>query len=118
MPGLVPGIHVFRARVKSKTWMAGTTLAAAAARPAMTMLVGGGRLRVPWLEGRARAIEEEADAQEGNADPHSRRAGCGRSVVGVRAADRARARHDREARRQHALGQIARGQRAPDRADR
>src|SRR6266511_669161 len=33
--GLVPGIHVF-AKWKIKTWMAGTTLAAAAARPAMT----------------------------------------------------------------------------------
>jgi len=29
MPGLVPGIHVFSAATKSKTWMAGTS-------PAMT----------------------------------------------------------------------------------
>jgi hypothetical protein len=29
MPGLVPGIHVFTAQVKEKTWMAGTS-------PAMT----------------------------------------------------------------------------------
>jgi hypothetical protein len=34
MPGLVPGIHVLKR--ESKTWMAGTTLAAAAARPAIT----------------------------------------------------------------------------------
>jgi hypothetical protein len=35
MPGLVPGIHVFR-RGGSKTWMAGTS-------PAMTVVVGGVR---------------------------------------------------------------------------
>jgi len=35
MPGLVPGIHDFLLR-HLKTWMAGTTLAAYAARPAMT----------------------------------------------------------------------------------
>jgi hypothetical protein len=29
MPGLVPGIHVFKAQIGSKTWMAGTS-------PAMT----------------------------------------------------------------------------------
>jgi hypothetical protein len=27
MPGLVPGIHVFKIASISKTWMAGTTLA-------------------------------------------------------------------------------------------
>src|SRR6266508_6437833 len=37
---LVPGIHVFKMRVAIKTWMAGTTLAAVAARPAMTMRIG------------------------------------------------------------------------------
>jgi hypothetical protein len=37
MPGLVPGIHVLTMRVELKTWMAGTTLAAVAARPAMTV---------------------------------------------------------------------------------
>jgi hypothetical protein len=35
MPGLVPGIHVFGAS-RIKTGMDGTTLAAVAARPAMT----------------------------------------------------------------------------------
>jgi hypothetical protein len=32
MPGLVPGIHVFRSLQQGKTWMAGTS-------PAMTMLI-------------------------------------------------------------------------------
>jgi hypothetical protein len=31
MPGLVPGIHVFKARPQKKAWMAGTS-------PAMTRL--------------------------------------------------------------------------------
>jgi hypothetical protein len=40
MPGLVPGIHVFAALKRSKTWMAGTS-------PAMTIYSGRYPLRSP-----------------------------------------------------------------------
>jgi hypothetical protein len=36
MPGLVPGIHVFAALMKEKTWMAGTS-------PAMTLKLARSR---------------------------------------------------------------------------
>src|SRR5216684_1906012 len=48
MPGLVPGIHVLKMRVDSKTWMAGTS-------PAMTMgLATGTSCELPIRPARMR----------------------------------------------------------------